>query len=209
MLAARNQDHSRYVVPWISGIFFAYPESEANSIMRGMDMTGHPEFARRGLEFYLKQRNKAGYITILVHNKVANMSCGYTIVGTGEILWTLGEHYQRTHDKAWLRKVAPDVARICQWVMRQREKTKRLDARGEKVPEYGLMPPGVSADWNRFAYRFFNDAQYYRGLEMAGRALADIGDPAAAAILRRCKNVPSKTSRERTTQCRRNRPSFR
>ncbi len=51
MLAARNQDRSRYVVPWISGIFFAYPESEANSIMRGMDMTGHPEFARRGSSF--------------------------------------------------------------------------------------------------------------------------------------------------------------
>jgi hypothetical protein len=187
MLAARNQQRSRYVVPWISAIHFAYPESEANSIMRGMDMTGHPEFARRGLEFYLKEANPAGFITILVHNKVANISSGYTLVGTGEILWTLGEHYQRTRDQAWLRKVAPDVVRICQWLIRQREKTKRLDARGEKVPEYGLMPPGVSADWNRFAYRFFNEAQYYRGLEMAGRALAEVGDPAAAAILQDAK----------------------
>jgi len=187
MLAARNQDSVRYVVPWISSIHFAYPESEANSIMRGMDMTGHPEFARRGLEFYLKECNKAGYITILVHNKVAGVTCGYTIVGTGEVLWTLGEHYGRTHDQKWLRKVAPDVARICRWVIRQREKTKLLDARGQKVPEYGLMPPGVSADWNRFAYRFFNEAQYYRGLEMAGMALADIGDPAAPAILEDAK----------------------
>ncbi len=111
----------------------------------------------------------------------------YTLVGTGEILWNLGEHYQRTGDRAWMQKVAPDVVRICQWVIRQREKTKRLDANGQKVPEYGLMPPGVSADWNRFAYRFFNDAQYYRGLEMAGKALADIGDPAAPAILKDAK----------------------
>lgn len=183
MLAARNQEKSKYVVPWISSVHFAYPESEANSIMRGMDMTGHPEFARRGLEFYLKEANLAGYITILVRNKAAGISSGYTLVGTGEILWTLGEHYQRTHDQPWLRKVAPDVVRICQWVIRQREKTKRHDAEGEKVAEYGLMPPGVSADWNRFAYRFFNEAQWYRGLEMAGRALADIGDPAGPAIL--------------------------
>ncbi len=49
------------------------------------------------------------------------------------------------------------------------------------------MPPGVSADWSRFAYRFFNDAQYYRGLEMAGKALADVGDPAAPAILQEAK----------------------
>jgi hypothetical protein len=183
MLAARNQEHSKYVVPWIAAVHFAFPESEANSIMRGMDMTGHPEFTRRGLEFYLKEANPAGYITILVHNKVAGISSGYTLVGTGEILWTLGEHYQRTRDREWLKKVAPDVVRICQWVMRQRQKTKLLDAKGEKAPEYGLMPPGVSADWNRFAYRFFNEAQWYRGLEMAGRALADVGDTAAPAIL--------------------------
>jgi hypothetical protein len=183
MLAARNQEKSKYVVPWISSVHFAYPESEANSIMRGMDMTGHPEFARRGLAFYLKEANPAGYITILVQNKAAGISSGYTLVGTGEILWTLGEHYQRTRDQEWLRKVAPDVVRICQWVIRQRAKTKLLDAKGEKVAEYGLMPPGVSADWNRFAYRFFNEAQWCRGLEMAGAALADIGDPAAPAIL--------------------------
>ena len=29
------------------------------------------------------------------------------------------------------------------------------------------MPPGVTADWERYAYRFFNDAQYCRGLEAA------------------------------------------
>ena len=39
----------------------------------------------------------------------------------------------------------------------------------------------------RDAYRFFNDAQYYRGLEMAGKALADIGDPAAPAIIEEAK----------------------
>jgi hypothetical protein len=183
MLAARNQEQMKFVVPWISSIHFAYPESEANSIIRGMDMTGHPEFARRGLDFYLKECNEAGFITILVHNKVAGISCGYTIVGTGEVLWTLGEHYQHARDRDWMKTVAPDVVRICKWIIKQREKTKRLDALGEKVPEYGLMPPGVSADWNRFAYRFFNEAQYCRGLEYAGKALLDIGDPAAQAIL--------------------------
>jgi hypothetical protein len=51
------------------------------------------------------------------------------------------------------------------------------------VPEFGLAPPGVSADWNRFAYRLFNDSQYCYGLQSAGRALADIGDPAGETIL--------------------------
>jgi hypothetical protein len=183
MIAARNQQLSKYIVPWISSVHFAYPESEASSIIRGMSMSGQSEFAERGLDFYLKECNDAGYITILIHVKGTDIKVGYTIVGTGEILWALGEYYERTHDKEWLRKVAPDVSRICRWIIRQREKTKLLDASGEKTPGYGLMPPGVSADWNRFAYRFFNEAQYWRGLQKAGEALADIGDPAARQIL--------------------------
>ena len=51
----------------------------------------------------------------------------------------------------------------------ERAKTKRLDAEGAKVPEYGLMPPGVTADWDRYAYRFFNDVQYCHGLEAIAR----------------------------------------
>ena len=139
-------------------------------------MNGQTDFAQRSLDFFLKLCNKEGFITT-----------GYTLVGTGEVLWTLGEHYDRTRDRVWMKKVAPEVARICQWVIRQREKTKRPDARGRKVPEYGLMPPGVTADWDRFAYRLFNDAQFYAGLAATGRVLADVGDPAAASIERDAK----------------------
>jgi hypothetical protein len=175
MLAARNGNRGKQIGAWTAAVLYGPLESESNSIIRGMDMVGQPDFARRSLEFYLG-RSKDGLITT-----------GYTLVGTGEVLWTLGEHYQRTRDRDWLKKVAPEVVKICQWVMRQREKTERLDVHGKKVPEYGLMTPGVSADWNRFAYRFFNDAYFYAGLESAGRALADIGDSAAPAILEDAK----------------------
>jgi hypothetical protein len=172
LLAARNEDRGARISPWTSADRYGPLESESNAVIRGMDMNGQPDFARRGLEFWLKTCNKEGFVTL-----------GYTIVGTGELLWTLGEHYDRTRDRVWMKEFAPDVVRICRWVIRQREKTKRLDAQGRKVPEFGLMTPGVSADWNRFAYRFFNDSQYLLGLENAGKALADIGDPAAPAIL--------------------------
>ena len=46
------------------------------------------------------------------------------------------------------------------------------------------MPPGVAADWNRYAYRFFCDAQYCAGLKAAGRMLADVGEPSAPALLK-------------------------
>ena len=52
------------------------------------------------------------------------------------------------------------------------------------LPEYGLVPPGVLADWNRYAYYFYANAHYCAGLEAAARALADIEHPDAATIRR-------------------------
>ncbi len=172
LIASRCEDGGRRIAPWISADRYGPLESEANSIMRGMDMNGQPDFTRRCLDYFLAKTNPAGFITT-----------GYTLVGTGECLWTLGEQYERTRDGAWLRRNAALIKRICRWVMRQRQKTKLLDARGGKVPEFGLMPPGVTADWGRFSFRLFNDAQYQLGLLLAGRALADVGDPSAASIL--------------------------
>ena len=48
---------------------------------------------------------------------------------------------------------------------------------GQKVPEYGLMPPGVLADWNVFGHRFMLQGLYYRGLLGAAGLLDQIGDP--------------------------------
>jgi hypothetical protein len=49
------------------------------------------------------------------------------------------------------------------------------------------MPPGVTADWARYAYRFFNDAQYCHGLEAVARQLATIGHPDAPALVAEAK----------------------
>jgi hypothetical protein len=151
-------------------------ESEAQSVIRGMDMCGHSGFARRGLEFFLKRYNTRGFLT-----------SGYTLVGTGENLWNLAEHYSRCGDREWLEKAAPVLARACQWIVQQRAKTKTQNTLGGQVPESGLMPPGVTADWPRYAYRFFNDSQYCHGLESAAQALATIGHPDAPTFLGEAK----------------------
>ncbi len=172
LLAARNEDAGRRVSPWISSDRYGPLESEANSIVRGMGLMGHEEFSRRSLEFFIGRYNDAGFLTT-----------GYTMVGTGEHLWTLAEHYLRVRDERWLQTIAPEVARACKWIVAQRAKTKLHDGQGERVPEYGLFPPGVTADWNRYAYRFFNDAQYCAGLDAAARMLESIDHPDAPALL--------------------------
>ncbi len=172
LLAARNEDEGRRVAAWIASDRYGPLESEAHAVIRGMDMLGHTDFARRSLEFFIHRYNPAGFLTT-----------GYTLVGTGEHLWTLAEHQQRTGDRAWAEKVAPEIARVCRWIIAQRAKTKLVGVRGERVPEFGLAPPGVSADWNRYAYRFFNDAQYCLGLEAAAQMLATVGHPEAENFL--------------------------
>jgi hypothetical protein len=172
LMAARNEEQGKRFSAWISSDRYGPLESEAHSIIRGMDLMGHEDFARRSLEFFINKYNPAGYLTT-----------GYTVMGTGWHLWTLAEHYQLTKDSQWLKKVAPEVARVCQWIVRQREKTKKTNAYGEKLPEYGLMPPGVAADWNRFGYRSYNQGNFYAGLDGAARCLADIGYPDANSLL--------------------------
>jgi hypothetical protein len=172
LLATRNEDRGRYVAPWAAAMVYGPLESESQSVIRGMDMCGHADFARRGLDYFLNRYNSQGFLTT-----------GYTLVGTGEHLWTLAEHYARWGDREWLEKAAPRVAAACNWISRQREKTKRLDLHGDKLPEFGLMPPGVSADWNRFGYRYFNDTQFCHGAEAAAEALAAIDYPGATAQL--------------------------
>lgn len=171
-IAARSEAHGARLAPWIAAMAYGPLESEAHSIIRGMDLLGHEEFARRALDFFVHRYTPEGFLTT-----------GYTTFGTAWHLWTLGEHYAWTHDRDWLQQIAPEVARVCRWIIRQTEKTKKLDARGQPLPEYGLMPPGVLADWNAYAYHFAMNGYYMAALREVGRALQDIGHPDAELFL--------------------------
>jgi hypothetical protein len=161
LIAARNEAGGARIAPWIAAMSYGPLESEANSVIRGMDFMGHEEFARRGLDFFIHRYNTNGFLTT-----------GYTTFGTAWHLWTLGEHYQLYRDTNWLRQVAPNLERVAEWIVRQTEKTKRAAA-----PEFGLMPPGVLADWNSFAYHYAMNAYYYAALREVGTALSDLAVP--------------------------------
>ncbi len=171
LMAARNEDQGRHIAAWIASDRYGPLESEAQAVIRGMDLMGHDQFARRSLDFFVERYHSSGYLTT-----------GYTLIGTGWHLWTLTDHFDRTQDREWLARVAPKVAGCCEWIVRQRQKTRAIDASGQERPESGLMPPGVVADWNRYAYRFFADALYYAGLSNCSRVLAEVRHPRASAF---------------------------
>lgn len=171
LIAARSEQDGAQIAPWIGSDRYGPLESEANSIILGMDYLGHTDFSRRCLEHFIGRYNPAGYLTT-----------GYTLMGTGWHLWTLAEHFALTHDDAWLRQVAPKVAGACGWIAAQREKTRRLRPNGEKEPMYGLMPPGVVADWGMYANRFYMDGHFCAGLSQTADALVQIGHPLGAKL---------------------------
>jgi hypothetical protein len=190
LIAARNEADGARVAPWIAAMSYGPLESEAHSVIRGMEFMGHGEFARRGLDFFIHRYNTNGFLTT-----------GYTTFGTAWHLWTLGEHYQLYRDTNWLRQAAPEIERVAEWIVRQTEKTKRsaavpsrsgaespglrqksladgqakpAAAEDSRAPEYGLMPPGVMADWNSFAYHYAMNAYYFAALREVGSALSDL-----------------------------------
>ena len=172
MLAARDEQDGRNIAAWAAADRYGALESESHSVILGMDLMGHSEFARRSLDYFVKRYNGTrGYLTT-----------GYTLMGTGWHLWTLARHYDLTEDKPWLTEIAPRVAQACFWIAQQCEMTKKSGADLEVRPEYGLVPPGVGADWNRFAYRFAVQAHYYAGLNDTARALMAIKHPRAPRL---------------------------
>ncbi|MBD3174497.1 MAG: hypothetical protein GF320_04925 [Armatimonadia bacterium] len=170
--AARHEAGGRRIAPWIASISYGPLESESHSVILGMDGMGHEEFGRRGLDFFIGRYNPHGFLTT-----------GYTTMGTGWHLWTLGEHVLLHGDTDWLGERSAEVARACRWVMRERRKTGGRLPSGDPVPERGLMPPSVIADWNVFEYRWFQQASYCAGLDLVGEALSRCGHPAARAVL--------------------------
>ncbi|HBL75592.1 MAG: hypothetical protein A2W90_05215 [Bacteroidetes bacterium GWF2_42_66] len=166
MIAARNEKEGSLVSPWISSDRYGPLESEAQAVINGMSLLGHEEFARRSLDFFINRYNADGLLTT-----------GYTLWGIGWHFWTLGSYYQVYRNSGWLQSVAPKLEKASNWIINQLEKTKRLDSSGKMVPEYGLFPPGVFADWNRFAYMMRPQGEFYAGLNAVAKSLNDINYP--------------------------------
>jgi len=167
LLAARNEQQGRQVVPWIaSDRYWVAIDSEGNSVIRGMQYWGHFDFAQRSFESFFTHYKPEGFMTM-----------GYTLMGSGWHLWALGEYMRLARDDEWFRSVADKPAGLCRWVMAQLDKTRKLKPDGQKIPEYGLMPPGVQADWNAYAYYFYGNSYFRAGLEATGRALEAVGHP--------------------------------
>lgn len=122
--------------------------------------------------------------------------------GTGAMLFAFGWHYFHTRDRAWLQAVAPALVRACRWIASERRRTQQVDADGQRVTHFGLLPIGRAYDTADEAIRqmvsegslregemsegqfpgltyhpCWTDSYSCQGLACAAAALADIGHP--------------------------------
>jgi hypothetical protein len=129
--------------------------------------------------------------------------------GTGAMLYAFGTHYRYTRDSEWLQRVAAALIRACDWIISERQATKRTDEKGQKVLHYGLLPIGRAYDTadeairqlasdgelaggqmdDRHApldtyYPCFTDAYSSQGLSSIAEALADIGHPEGTRLVK-------------------------
>jgi hypothetical protein len=173
LLATTRHPQSGHLAPWAAAWVYGPIENEAQVIIRGMDLMNRSDFSQQCLDYYLSRYNDAGALTT-----------GYTLMGTGWNLWTIAEHYRLTRNQEWFKGNIPKLAKACEWITKQCQKTKSLDVHGNKVPEYGLFPPGVTGDWSRFGYRFYLQAHNHNGLGQISELLAEFNHPGAEGLKR-------------------------
>ena len=94
----------------------------------------------------------------------------------------MSEHYKLTHDEAWLRRVAPQLVKGCDWIVRERARTKVME-NGQKVKHYGLLPKGRPSDLYIWDNWYWTDTYSYMGLRGTADVLAAIGMKDEAARL--------------------------
>ena len=166
--------------------------NEACHQIRSLDMRGHHDQALKYLQPYLDCQGSRGMHGkfksaegVLHGLKVAEdrdyQTFNYNL-DHGFVHFALCEHYFLTRDKAWAEKIAPNLISACDFVTRERQYTMKKDENGEKVWEYGLIPPGHLEDNPEWLYWNAVNSYCYRGMAETVKVLEEIGHPDAARI---------------------------
>jgi len=132
---------------------------------RAADLYGLPEYAEQLLDTQLHFQRPDGLYT---------QACGLT--DPGALLIALARHFVMTEDADWLRRVAPNIVKQCEWLRDRR-------AEGAKEGKLrGLIEFRPYNDFQQPAYNYLGNSWCARGMAEAAEALRRIGHPDAPWI---------------------------
>jgi len=128
-----------------------------------LDLWGRHEDSRRYLESLLTFLRPDGLFFV-----------NYGLPDHGSLLFALNEHHRLTGDDEWLRKVAPRMLKMCDWIVGQRRQSTKSTAESKSVT-YGLIRFTPYADYQTQTVNYYADAYCCIGLEHTARAFRAIG----------------------------------
>ena len=168
-----------------TGVLMPHPDAtsyeavwsgDSGVIIQAMDRMGYHKEAESMLDYFLAMQG-----TIKPDGDVLSAEgffCGDVDLRwmnqDGFILWAMSEHYKLTHNETWLRKVAPQLIKGCDWIIRERARTKTLE-NDQKPKHYGLLPKGRPSDLYIWDHWYWSDTYSYMGLRGTADVLAAIG----------------------------------
>jgi len=91
----------------------------------------------------------------------------------GAQLWAMNRHHQITGNTRWLRKVAPVMIRMCNWIIAARKSNMAKQSKDD--PCHGLVKYRPYADEPEPTYCYHIDTYLLLGLEETAAALRDLG----------------------------------
>lgn len=120
-----------------------------------------------GMHDYVKELI-AGQLHFQQKDGLYLQDCG--LPDHGSLTLAIALHYQKTHDAEWLKSVAPQLTKLCEWII-----TKRAENPGDELTR-GLIKFRPYNDHPQPVYNYLGNTYCVRGLEEAAKAFAAIGD---------------------------------
>jgi len=105
----------------------------------------------------------------------------------GYVMWCMGEHWWYTRDRKWMERSGPKLIKACEWVIRERKNTMKLNPDGTRPIEYGYLPSGGLEDVQDYWYWQATNSATVWGFDNLSSALADYGHPQADRLVAEAK----------------------
>ena len=185
----REPGDSERAMARVSCFYYGAFGNESCMVIADLDRRGYHVEAERALETFLHYQGTVGlpgdYSTTAGQLYGAG---GYEHGGYnqhhGWILWCLAEHSRFTHDEAWLRRAAPHMIEACDWIARERARTREVADRSPvRAIERGLLPPGSLEDIGDWRSWLVNNVYSWWGLLHAADVLAEASHPESQRLL--------------------------
>jgi hypothetical protein len=98
---------------------------------------------------------------------------------TGSYLRAFADYYRYTRDKKTIADAAPQIKKMAGWIIKQRASSKT-----DNPVTSGLLHVRPYADHPDPTYAYLTDTYLCKGMEEAGYLMTELGDSAAAEVLR-------------------------